>query len=174
MENKEFYFVVLPQDLEAIEVVAETFIDEHLMLTGQLKFEKPLKLIRYSGHNWHDFISNDGNFNYIVSQKVVDILIENKITGWSVFDVEVEDTDLKYYGFCVTGKVGPLTEEKSPGWQKGYKLEYDTWDGSDFFIINDTCFLLVTEKVKRLFEKNEVTNIVFINIKEASYYNRPN
>lgn len=76
----------------------------------------------------------------------------------------------------VTGRSGPIVE----GWptekvvtpsilpaQRGRFFSLDTWDGSDFFIPDNSAWLIVIEKVKDIIEQYKLTNISLTKLSEV-------
>ena len=118
---------------------------------------------------------------YAVSEKVVDVLSSNNITGWKTYPVEVYDRNENYiggyYGFTITGRCLALKPslaepyvKQYPGGPyntyKGHPLNLDYWDGSDIFLLQGTTFQFVSKKVKNIIKKNKLTNICFEDIAE--------
>ena len=119
----------------------------------------------------------------VVSQRFIDILLDNRFTGWSTYPVEVYSKAGEllpgYFGFSVGGRCGPIEYEKSqviyedmPGGRvpsyKGLYFDPDSWDGSDFFMPSDRGgWKLTLEPVKRALEKAKVRNIRFKRLDET-------
>lgn len=119
----------------------------------------------------------------IVSQRFIDILLDNRFTGWGTYPVEVYSKSGEllrgYYGFCISGRCGPIEYEKSqviyedmPGGRvpsyKGLYFEPGTWDGSDFFMPSDRGgWKFTLEPVKRALQKAKIRNIRFDRLDEA-------
>lgn len=129
-----------------------------------------------------DFLNTGyGGLIYAVSEKVVDVLSSNNITGWKTYPVEVYDRNENYiggyYGFTITGRCLALKPslaepyvKQYPGGPyntyKGHPLNLDYWDGSDIFLLQGTTFQFVSKKVKNIIKKNKLTNICFEDIAE--------
>ena len=131
----------------------------------------------YGGNKFTDFL-NTGYANlYPISDKVLDILIENNITGWKTYPIEVFDKKGNevpgYHGFSIIGRCkdldisllkervavqyyesGPIRE-----YYKGFPLDLSTWDGSDIFLLSGTGWSFITKRVYSLFKKHKITNI---------------
>ncbi len=132
-----------------------------------------------------DFLNTGyGGLIYAVSEKVVDVLSSNNITGWKTYPVEVytqEGELIKgFNGFTITGRCGAvkpsLCEEviipptykggpSVPGY-KGDPLDLNTWDGSDIFILEHTVYKYATAKVKNVLSKLKNSNVAFEDIAE--------
>jgi len=119
----------------------------------------------------------------LIHQRVVDLLALGGVSGWSSYPVKVidrkgEELDT-YHGLCVVGRCESIYVDRRevvyrdlPGgrfpYYKGLAFTTDSWDGSDIFTSADhkTGFILVTQKVKDLFAKAKVTNVVLEPISE--------
>jgi hypothetical protein len=118
----------------------------------------------------------------IVSERFIDILLDNHFTGWTTYPVEVYSKDdelLKgFHGFCVSGRCGPIDYKKSeivyveyparkvPKY-KGIYFDTSSWDGSDFFMPSDNVgFIFIFEAVKKALEKAKIRNISFERLDE--------
>jgi hypothetical protein len=113
----------------------------------------------------------------VVHQRVIDILLAAKFSGWSTYPVEVCTKDgeilTDYKGLSITGRCGPIQNERStkidrilpggifPVWL-GLYFDPATWDGSDVFMpAGKTGWIFVSAEVKGAFERAKVKNIVF-------------
>ena len=132
-----------------------------------------------------DFLSTGyADSIFAISEKVVDVLSTNNVTGWKTYPVEVytqEDELIRgFNGFTITGRCGAvkpsLCEEviipptykggpSVPGY-KGDPLDLDTWDGSDIFILEHTVYKYATAKVKNVLSKLKNSNVAFEDIAE--------
>ena len=131
------------------------------------------------GKKFYDFVMVTAGLN-LISDRVYTLLMENNITGWQGIPAVIyKHEDLKYYLLTITGRCGPIDKSKTivvdsttfiPGkitrMYQGLFFYEDSWDGSDMFVSECVNYTFITEKVKNLFKKNKVTNIVITNIKE--------
>lgn len=117
-----------------------------------------------------------------VSGRVIRILSENEVSGWSTYPVEVFDPGgellADYHGLVVTGgvcdadysrsavitKPPPAPRGKSYDVYKGLFFDEDQWDGSDMFWVGGV--RVVVEKVKTVFEKSGIENVAFTPLPE--------
>ena len=117
-----------------------------------------------------------------VAKRVIRILSENEVSGWSTYPVEVFDQEgellADYHGLVVTGgvcdadynrsavitKPPPAPRGKSYDVYKGLFFDEDQWDGSDMFWVGGV--RVVVEKVKTAFEKSGVENVAFTPLPE--------
>lgn len=125
---------------------------------------------------------------FCISQTLVEILQQNKITGWSTIPAKVltksgSNTFDIYFALTVTGRVSSIDYlqtdivfKQFPGGQfpyfKGLYFGPENWDGSDIFMerqdINgkSSAFIYLTKKVVDIFKKNKIKNINFVNFND--------
>lgn len=112
-----------------------------------------------------------------ISERVVRLLQQNEVSGWSTFPVEVLDNNGRlladYHGLSVTGAVcfadysrstvitkpPPAPRGRSYDVYRGLYFDAEEWDGSDMFWVGRV--RVVVEKVKKVFEQNKVSNVCF-------------
>lgn len=117
-----------------------------------------------------------------VSERVVCLLQQNEVSGWSTYPVEVLDNNGRllagYHGLSVTGatcfsdysrstvitKPPPAPRGRSYEVYRGLYFDADEWDGSDMFWVGRV--RVVVEKVKKVFEQNKVSNVCFTPLTE--------
>ena len=109
---------------------------------------------------------------YLVSNRVIELLRENTITGWKNYPISLFDKKGNviegYSGFSVVGKGGKFTQF----WDYGYVVEsnksyvksrgiYDIsqWDGSDIFLVHD--YIVITGRVMKLMKSIKVTAVEY-------------
>ena len=130
-----------------------------------------------------DFLSTGGlTREYVVTEKVIEVLSTNNITGWKTYPVEVYDKNENYiggyHGLTITGRcmaVKPSLTElyvDSNGNKsfKGLPLDLETWNGSDLFLLQGLFPVYFTKKAVDAVKKNKLTNIYFEDI--ADYTER--
>lgn len=144
---------------------------------GQRRPVKPLRLEWAEGAHLMDLTGTTAVLPEVVSQRFVDVLRDNGVTGWSTFPIELHgkggDLIEGYFGLAVTGRCGVLQLDRSRvetrigASGKPYKVKIglffdaSTWDGSDMFVPEDTAHVFVVGKVKRLLEKAKISNVTF-------------
>lgn len=144
---------------------------------------------------WRDTDILSTIFGFLVTQKIIDILKKEKLTGWKfvkaniIADEREESRDKKklrfedlppYYRFIVTGDGGNIHKKcgckvkicKECGKRivKCKKeeeiLDKLQLDGSDFFCVEEfEDFVFCTEKVKEVFNKYKIKNVEFDEVK---------
>jgi hypothetical protein len=147
--------------------------------SGDFICSNPLEFKYYvGGATPYDIIATGWVGIYLISYKTIDLLIRNNIRGWKVYPTIVFDKKNNvlnnYSVLTITGKCGSIDWSKSYEFQKqltptgqfanmlrGIHFDYNEWDGSDIFIPKGSKFILVTERVKILFELNKISNAEF-------------
>ena len=158
--------------------------DEDNLLRGEyeginfpvvFKQERGKKLVDILGTGWPNL--------YLISDRMKDVLEENKLTGWKTFPITVYDKKkneiLGYHGLSVTGRCGPIdgTKAKIIDKQlivngpilKAYKGLYvglDKWDSSDFFIPEGSRCFVITEKTAKILKDKKIKNTQLDNLSE--------
>ena len=123
----------------------------------------------------------------VVSQRFIDILLDQRFTGWSTYPVEVysKSGDLLpgYHGLSITGRCGLIEPGRSGivlehlpgGWIPRFKgLFFDpaSWDGSDFFaetpdpVTGGSGHKFITSEVWIALRKAKVRNVRFERLSE--------
>jgi hypothetical protein len=123
-----------------------------------------------SGTTPGDFIRND-TLLMVVSARLIEELKKHGIGNYSTFKVKVVrngDEVPEYVGLAVLGKGGPndpsLVSYPNPGSKQRRidGLRPTKWDGSDLFTLDDAYrVVLVTDRVRRIFRREKVTNCLF-------------
>ncbi len=117
-----------------------------------------------------------------ISERVVRLLQQNDVSGWSTYPVEVLDNNGRllagYHGLSVTGvvcsadysrstvitKPPPAPRGRSYDVYRGLYFDAAEWDGSDMFWVGRV--RVVVEKVKKVFEQIKVSNMCFTPLTE--------
>lgn len=123
-----------------------------------------------SGKQMRDVLDNRDTMAYLISDRMKDLLIDNNITGWKCYDIEMYDKKGNivpgYNGFSVTGKCydmvkvdyDNIVEDKRRGFlAKGASFDINKWDGSDIFRVGG--WRIITKRVYELFKKHKITAI---------------
>jgi len=139
-----------------------------------------------------DVIWTTNGHPLILSEKVVDLFIKNKFTGWDTYQVQVFDKKLievpiKYFGLIINGRADYVDYSRSEiitkkivysdaPHVKGRYFYNDIWDGSDFFMENPdpdnkiNMFRYCTDRVYQVLKKNKITNITFENLIQTDIF----
>jgi hypothetical protein len=151
--------------------------DRKKFFMGDFKNEKPEVFVKVDGNEACDFIIAGAPSFYLVSERVINAMKENDITGWSVYPVTIKTSSMEeiknYLAFYIIGnadkadrnlseKIEVTFPNKTKGIkEKGYYFPLNSWEGTDFFYHVGTYGITVTEKVKEFFESLNVTNVKF-------------
>lgn len=144
----------------------------------------PLKFKQKYGRRKDDVIRTGYTKLFIISNNFVDVLKNNSITGWRLFDVEISDKKdgliNGYFGISITGKSGPVNINSSIVierrriangplciFYKGAKIDKESWDGSDIFIPEGGFGILLSPKAASILGKSELTNVSIIPLSEV-------
>lgn len=127
----------------------------------------------------------------LAGKKVISLLKENDIVGYKICEIEVENSnnlsqehigelrELEIVGKCY--RIHSLADEeirhcsackKVPDIERmkadnGIKVIDEYWDGSDIFMFDyGLLSIIVTDRVKKIFEANGVNNVKFIPLNE--------
>ena len=151
---------------------------------GKRQIQEPVLFKRGMGGPVADFLWSDLPPYVCISDRVASSLTEYNIRGWYTYPVRIigADGDISgYQGFGITSHAGErdylrselvcYKEEirgKHPKGEitlRGIYFNESTWDGSDIFTVNDQ-FWIMTEKVRMLFMRLKVTNVLMTPIME--------
>lgn len=154
---------------------------------GELTPESKITYQYHMGGSKPSDIIWTGMFNVLIEQSIANLLNENGITGYTLYDVVVYGKNMEkyenYYGLSITGRCNTIDYHRSeiiylgsanvPN-LKGIHIENDNWDGSDFFVENPdehgdySAHIFVSEKIVKLFEKYKVKNVQFEKFNEST------
>jgi hypothetical protein len=123
-----------------------------------------------------------------VHQRVIDVLLDNRFTGWSTYPAVVCDRsgleNTHYHGLVITGRCGQRNlsaskielSEYPGGWFPnfvGYYFDEKSWDGSDLFMeegdesgLGDSAKFM-TERVVDALQRVGVKNLGFTALAET-------
>lgn len=159
-------------------------LDMHGVASGRVVPTRPVRIVPYGGNRPGDFIWTDHTAVRLVSQRVLDLLRETQVSGWSMFPVEVHDRNGqpldRFEGLCVTGRCGKLDpglstpiQKEMPGgvfpYSRGYFFDPVSWDGSHVFCPEGTHFIWVTDVVRDLLHRCEAKNVTCQPITEIEF-----
>ncbi len=157
-------------------------MDDDRLLKGDYKnFNFPIVCRQEYGKKLADMIGTGYPSLYLISRKMKTLLEENHLTGWKTFDVLVLDkkgnTVEGYWGLSITGKCGRIDYRKCqiiekkmiPGgplgrYYQGLYIGLDTWDGSDFFIPEESAWIILTKKAAGMLKEAGLTHLFLENL----------
>jgi len=135
-----------------------------------------IPLTKFSGNRNLDLV-NAANGLFLLSNRVIEILKNNHITGWKSLPAEIHmgkgEIINDYSLLTIHSKLVKIEYEKServikqpftpagkPIWiNRGLPFDINGWDGSDIFSAENSLLTLITEKVHNLLIENKCTNI---------------
>jgi hypothetical protein len=135
------------------------------------------------GSIWYDIVSTGHANVYLISSMMKDIIENNGFSGCRFSHASIfqngEPIRDDYYLLAITGKAGPIDNEKSERISVTYKsgvkgIEFkglffseESWDGSDFFTPEGLVLPFVVSRVKNAIEKTNITNVKFVDASEV-------
>jgi hypothetical protein len=132
--------------------------------------EAPLRAIISEGKRLYDLLGFQDVFNWAISKKFHDLLIDSGLTGWQSYEIDIDGIETQYFGFQCIGKSGPILTSGKKGVVEVMNFDISTWEGSDFFVPHGTLFVICTEKAKNILIKNKVSNISFRETRTLEIY----
>ena len=113
---------------------------------------------------WHDIIRFQDVSNFAISKKVKTILELNNISGWSCFLIQIKSYENKeFYAFQILSKAGKILnlEALNNYIEDSIRFDESSWNGTDFFTLENTGLTICNSKVVDLFAKNKINNVKF-------------
>lgn len=141
-------------------------------------------ILRYNyGKKLNDIVATGYPGLYLFSDKIINILITNKVTGWKTYPCLFLDKNNKeiygYSVFSVVGRCDCINLLESDVFERamvkngrpakmlsGLSFDINTWDGNDIFSPKGTMFTIVTQKVRDVLIKEGLSNILLKDITE--------
>lgn len=125
----------------------------------------------------------------MISDKVINIISSEGLVGYTLKPVVIKKVKKPlpeiipvYKELFITGNGGEVHKDSKliivekcdscghigyRGWENKLIINERNWDGSDFFHLKYPGGIFVTEKVKKIFEKYQVSNVEFIPMDEV-------
>jgi len=176
--SSRFYSLYCTRIPAAIEVRNVTPIDDPYRLLSGNADDHPRVFSVEGGRTFQDLIDTGWGFLFLISTRLVRLLTQEKVTGWSAWNAVIRmpggPERLDYKGLSVRGRAGSVGERAGQvnlkprrygsgavAVRTGLHFEDSTWDGSDMFVPAGTGFVLCVERVRDLFRDHNVTNASF-------------
>lgn len=152
-------------------------LDTYQFMRGELPMETPIPFPRNMGHRLYDAVHCDVGVQ-LFHNRFFDAMRREGVTGFDSLPATITMKDKEIHDYrclIVKGRAYNIDYDRGeiidkgpmvPGGiskivKKGLYFDESTWDGSDFFLLDKTLHLIVTEKVKDIVEKMNLTNILF-------------
>jgi hypothetical protein len=168
--------------LECLEPGDRTFESWH----GAQAHGRPVRLAVRERRKVGDVVTAGDIGEYLVSPRMLDVLTDEGLTGWSTYPVEVTGPTAEqldgYLGLWITGRSGPIDDRLTervilppsvPGapsmpHYKGFCPAAGSWDGSDFFVPEDTRYTCVTSRVRDVLVSHRMVGVSFARMSEIT------
>ncbi|MBE7466488.1 MAG: hypothetical protein HS116_23710 [Planctomycetes bacterium] len=164
-------WVATPRDIAS----SKQPYDDYQRGKAKPKLSRPYQLKIAQGRKKTDVLRS---MVLTVNQKVVDLWREAQFTGWKTYPVQVFDrqdkpVDDRYFGVAVIGRAGHHDTSrgvtkwytrpdgtKSVFGMNGLYFDVHKWDGSDFFMLEEGKWILVTRRVVESLKEANITGWV--------------
>ena len=178
---------VYPNLIQYVKLKArlEEVINNKLIRGDINDMNVPLQYWIRGGSKYKDVLDMPWLSAYIISDRFKQILEENNVTGWKSYSIELLDKSNNvvsgYNGFCIVGRSGPMNpkgalgsltdkvpEAELPPYKNGW-FDINTWDGSDIFMLGNSRWIVITERVFKLLKKEKITSIECIRVSDLTF-----
>ena len=144
----------------------------------------PIQLHHFRGGEPTDVMWSDYPPIVVISQRVIDLLTGEGLSGWGTYSVDVHDKQGEilpaYRGLVILGRAGmddlergtliskpPKVEGGTPyEVLRGTYFKDDYWDGSDFCIMGKGGYPVVTRRVVNTFKRAGIRNVKFVPLRD--------
>lgn len=144
----------------------------------------PVRFEVVYGSTYTDLIATRNSGLFLISDRIVQILSEEQLTGWSHFPIDLIDAADRpvtgFSGLSILGRSGPIDLTKSeivyksivPGapvakYFKGKFIDIQEWDGSDFFLPAGYHGTFLSEKAATVLTQSDLSNLHIRNLADA-------
>lgn len=152
---------------------------------GKFQTYGPLVFDATSGGRLTDILWSRSVVFLFFSARLIHLLQEHSITGWSTYPVELYNRQGEllagYQGIAITGSEcardrsrSQIVDKPPPvpggrGYQvyRGLYFDESEWDGSDMFWVSEGGGVVITERVYKLFRKHKIRNVKFTPLSEV-------
>jgi len=176
MEEDLFYRFDSECKRNCLQGTCKEITDDIPIIGGALKPDTKFVFKYDSGSKAYDIL-NTGWTLLAISKRITDLLEENNFTGWKKYDADFFDKKnnlIEGYSLLgIEGRAGKLDRTlsekifkepeypmiKGNYYYKGLYFEEGTWDGSDFFILENYYGIFITKRVFETLKKAKLTNV---------------
>jgi hypothetical protein len=168
MEN--IYYVEIQRKRN--EALIESFVDYDYieLFKGGFTPKETFLMEITEGKTLYDMVGFQDTSNFAISEKFLNLLKKNQISGWKAYEIEIKNSNQKYYGIQIIGRCGKLITPSERGPYVGLKFDFNSWDKSDLFSPDGTTVCLCNQKVCDIIKRNGITNIMFSDITTFESY----
>ena len=124
--------------------------DPEMLFTGKIKNNEVFKARISKGTTYCPYCYLPDPYNLGISEKFRSDLIENGVTGWGNYTIEIANCNFKYYGLQILGTKVMLKRPATTGSVRGMELDMSGWDGSDIFAASGMFQIFFTPKVRNI------------------------
>ena len=161
-------------------VVTNWEIDSSSYIRGEAEVGEPIVFRYHMGGRLYDIIEGSFYPLRLLSERVINAFRAHNLTGWKTYPVEVYDKKKNlvpgYALFGITGRAGPMDRKTGERVvvksrlnpanleqvRRGMHFDPNTWDGQDFFILDDSRYVMATARVKAALASLKLKNIALI------------
>ena len=151
-----------------------------------IHFPVKFKQHRDSGKHLRDMLDTGWPSCHLISNTMLNLLQDNNLTGWQTYPIVLEDKKKNriegYHGFSIIGRCSPAIDWKKSELierinfeggpicrsYKGYHLDFDQWDNSDFFMPGNHK-IIITKRAMKIMKEAKLTNVSFENLADGEY-----
>ncbi len=149
-------------------------------------FKFPLFFEQIKGRKWTDVLNPSSVSLHLVSNRFVQLLEANKITGYTTFPVRLfnkqREEVFQYSGLSITGRCDKIDWDKSPVITKrlvphgpecefynGASISFQNYIPTNWFLPETSLSIIVTEKLKLIIDEYNISNVVLKDVDEKEY-----
>lgn len=176
MDMQRFYQITYAFLSGGLVVNSEFATDPYKFMRGEQEVQTPVLVNRSGGHKLYDVIHGSAVGVLLFHNRFFKALRAERVTGFDSLpaSIMVRDKTVDDYSFLVVkGRAYGIDDYKGevidkgpivPGGasvvvKRGLYFDEGTWDGSDIFLLDETLFIIVTEKVMNIIKNLAITNL---------------
>ena len=144
-----------------IRVKPEIEIDYFELFNQSSEIIKRNNFNAVKGKKWNDILPFYESLHFLVSEKFKNVIETYNLTGIEFFPVNINlKPEKKYFGFILKHTAGPILDKEKAMFEFGpTKFDEETWNGSDFFTLEGTKVIAISEKAKEVLENENIINL---------------
>lgn len=146
-------------------------------MRGEFQIPPPMQFSRNMGHKMYDAIHGSDMGVQLFHNRFFDALRNEGVTGFDSLPalISLENKSIDDYScLIVKGRADNIDYYKGEVIDKGpivpggtsivikKGIYFDSWDGSDIFLLEGKLYILITQKVKDIVDKLKLTNVTLI------------